>query len=393
MRHTLAWLIRGLVPQRPNRRRGARHYVASPAECLEVRKNLSAGSLTSALLVANPANHGAAATAPAAPNSASTSSGRTMISGASLASGISNSGSNQSSGQSTSSGSPQITGASIAAGLSTQPTVARVTVSDPNDQISEAVYMGSITSSSTEYGTIDSPTDVDMFQVNVTAGQRLSFDVDVTGRFDSVIRLFNSSGRQLKSNDDGAAPGEYSSRESYLEYTFTSGGSYYLGVSGYRNSSYNAVTGTGDTNGSTGEYDLTVQSISSGPVDPPVVRFDTEGNNSFSQANFIGVYGRGYTSDTQYGSTGAGSDTQDWICFRLAGRTTGTIQVTGTYQDLDLELYNSSGSLLARSANAGTRTDTINLNGLAAGTYYARVYPGVYGARSAYAMRFGLSVD
>ena len=267
-----------------------------------------------------------------------------------------------------------------------------IVATDPNDQISEAVNMGTITTPRSESGSIDSPTDVDMFRVAVSAGQRLSFDVDVSGRLDSYIRLFNSAGQQLAINDDGAAPGEARSLESYLEYTFTSGGNYYLGVSGYRNSTYNPITGSGDTNGSTGDYELTVRSISNSPADPAVMRFDTENNNSFSQANFIGVFNRGYSSQTYYGSTGAGSDTQDWTQFRLDGRTTGTIQISGMFQDLDLELYNASGIRIARSANSGTRTDTINLNDLAAGTYYVRVMPGISGARSAYAMRFGLSV-
>lgn len=186
MRHTLNWLIRGLVSQRPSRRRGARNYTAPPAECLETRKNLTA----------------------------------------------------------------VITGASIAASLATQAAGAN----DPDDQMSEARNLGSVTSSRAVSGTIDSSTDVDMFRFTATAGQRLSFDIDVTGRLDSVIRLFDSSGRQVTFNDDGAAPGETGSLASYLEYTFTSGGTYYLGVSGYH--------------GSMGDYELTVQSISSRPATP-----------------------------------------------------------------------------------------------------------------------------
>ena len=111
------------------------------------------------------------------------------------------------------------------------------------------------------------------------------------------------------------------------------------------------------------------------------------------RANFIGVFSQGYSSQTYYGSTGAGSDTQDWISFHLNGRTTGTIQISGMFQDLDLELYNSSGTRIASSRNSGTSTDTISLNGLADGTYFVRVMPGVIGARSAYAMRFGLNVQ
>lgn len=262
-------------------------------------------------------------------------------------------------------------------------------VNDPNDQISEAINMGATGSAHTELGTIDSPTDVDMFGFTVTAGERVFFDIDSPDRrLDSVIRLFDSTGRQLALNDDGAAPGESASYESFLDYTFASGGRYYIGVSGYGNSSYNAVTGTGDTNGRTGDYSLTVTSN-----DPPPVRFDTESNNTISTANFIGVFPPGFYSQTYYGSTGTSPDTQDWIRIRLAGRTSGTIQLSPVTQDLDLELYNANGSRIASSINSGIRVDTINMNGLAAGTYYVHIMPGVSGARGAYALRFGMTVS
>ena len=95
------------------------------------------------------------------------------------------------------------------------------------------------------------------------------------------------------------------------------------------------------------------------------------------RANFIGAFNQGYSSQTCYGSTDAGSDTQ----------------ISGRFQDLDLELYNSSGTRIARSRNSGTSTDTISLNGLANGTYFVRVIPSVIGTRSAYALRFGLNVQ
>jgi len=62
-------------------------------------------------------------------------------------------------------------------------------------------------------------------------------------------------------------------------------------------------------------------------------------------------------------------------------------------QDLDLEVYDSSGRLVGRSINGGTRTDFVNLSNASAGDYYVRVFPGVSGARSAYALRFGLTVS
>jgi hypothetical protein len=68
--------------------------------------------------------------------------------------------------------------------------------------------------------------------------------------------VFNSSGSRIASIDNRAAPGETLGTESYLEYTFTTAGTYYVGVSGKGNQSYSAVTGGGDLAGSTGGYQL-----------------------------------------------------------------------------------------------------------------------------------------
>ena len=126
---------------------------------------------------------------------------------------------------------------------------------DLDDQLGEAHPLsvgGTVTGYSVTPGK-----DVDMFSFSVSAGQSVGFDIDrPSGSLNSWIRLFDASGTQLAYNDDGAAPGESSSLESYLEYAFTSAGTYYLGVSGYSNSSYDAVTGGGDVSGSTGVYTL-----------------------------------------------------------------------------------------------------------------------------------------
>ncbi|MCA8999444.1 MAG: DVUA0089 family protein [Planctomycetaceae bacterium] len=145
--------------------------------------------------------------------------------------------------------------------------------SDTNDQLPEATELVPGTPSS--IFSISPADDVDMFRFTATAGQRFGFDVDrTTGTLDSIVRIFNSSGTQLALNDDGAGPGESFTTESYLQYTFTSGGTYYIGVSGYNNRTYNAVTGAGDSGGvSTGSYRLTMTEIPTGPA-ADVVRFN-----------------------------------------------------------------------------------------------------------------------
>lgn len=128
------------------------------------------------------------------------------------------------------------------------------------------------------------------------------------------------------------------------------------------------------------------------PITPPVDRFDAESNNSMSQANFIKQFGRGSHSNTFYGSTGSGADTQDWFKIRVDGATSGSITLSGMTRDLDLELYNSSGTRIASSTRSGTATDAINLNNLGAGDYFVRVVPYGSGSGSAYALRFGVTV-
>ncbi len=124
-----------------------------------------------------------------------------------------------------------------------------------------------------------------------------------------------------------------------------------------------------------------------------VDRFDSEPNNTISQADFIGQFGQGSHSRTNYGSTGSGTDTRDYFRFRVDGRTTGSLTLSGMTQDLNFALYNASGSRIASSRNSGTRTDAINLRDLTAGDYYIQVFPGVSNARSAYALRLGLNVS
>ncbi|MFO1003588.1 MAG: pre-peptidase C-terminal domain-containing protein [Planctomycetaceae bacterium] len=262
---------------------------------------------------------------------------------------------------------------------------------DSNDQIFEAADFGYIFGAETNRGAIDKSTDVDMFKINVVAGEQLTFDVDSTNAFDSVIRLFDSQGKQIAINDDGAAPGESTSLQSFIDYTFATGGTFYVGVSGYGNSQYNAATGHGDAGGRTGNFTLRISEAA--VAESPVTHFDTESNNSRPTANNIGVFTAGYHSRTFYGSTGSGSDTQDWTRFRIDGTTNGTIQLSGIYQDLDIALYDSTGTRIASSVNGDLRTDTISLSNMRAGTYYIQVFPGVRGARSAYALRFGFRVS
>lgn len=130
---------------------------------------------------------------------------------------------------------------------------------DPDDQISEA-FPVSLNSSTT--ANLENGSDVDLFAFDVAASQTIKFDVDAIGAgglSDALLRIFDASGNELAASDDdaGPAPEGTSGKESFISFTFTTGGRYYAGVSGFNNQSYNATTGAGDsTSTHTGSYTL-----------------------------------------------------------------------------------------------------------------------------------------
>ncbi len=146
-------------------------------------------------------------------------------------------------------------------------------VGDPDDSIAEATALGQVsTTAATANGQISPDIDVDMTSFVVTAGQTVDFDLDTTLNgttgLNSYLRLFNSQGQELASNNNGMAPGEDTiGFDAYLRFTFATGGTYFIGVSNATNITYNALTGDGDTAGGSnaiGTYQLTIQAL---PVD------------------------------------------------------------------------------------------------------------------------------
>ncbi|MBT4692510.1 MAG: S8 family serine peptidase [Planctomycetaceae bacterium] len=84
---------------------------------------------------------------------------------------------------------------------------------------------------------------------------------------DTVMRLFDSNGTELAFNDDDPTGG----LGSYLSYSFTANETYYIGVSGFseQGSVYDAVTGTGTTAGTMGDYTISLAHTDLPPtVDP-----------------------------------------------------------------------------------------------------------------------------
>jgi Ca2+-binding RTX toxin-like protein len=110
-------------------------------------------------------------------------------------------------------------------------------------------------------------------------------------------------------------------------------------------------------------YDVDVYaSRSYSPVDnagntPSAARAITVGSSSTSYTDWVGS-----------------TDTNDYYRFSLANSGNFNLNLTGMTADADVQLLNSSGSLIASSTNGGTASESIT-GQLSAGTYYIRVYP------------------
>lgn len=142
--------------------------------------------------------------------------------------------------------------------------------SEPNDTISGAkkirLKTGGIVDMSGTIG--DNPSvnpgeDVDFYSVKLKAGQTMTVDIDanaIGSSLDSFISVFDAFGNRVAYNDDcfDYKRGGYSV-DSYLEYTASAKGTYYIGVSSCGNSNYDPVTGAGVAEGnSAGSYQLLV---------------------------------------------------------------------------------------------------------------------------------------
>ncbi|MEM1012848.1 MAG: pre-peptidase C-terminal domain-containing protein [Planctomycetota bacterium] len=139
---------------------------------------------------------------------------------------------------------------------------------DPDDTFAEAILLGLIGPAGATSGAVDISTDgddVDVYRFDVAAGQTVGFDIDraVGSTLDPVMRLFDDTGTQLQFEDDGVAPdepfGTDDNRGGYFEFTFTTAGTFYVGVSAFGNDAYDPITGDGDNVAATnGGYELVV---------------------------------------------------------------------------------------------------------------------------------------
>jgi len=149
---------------------------------------------------------------------------------------------------------------------------------EPNDTTFDALDTGigsgitTFTGTGTIGDTANDANDVDMFVVDLAAGQTINVDIDanqIGSPLDPIITEFDSQGQILDSNDD------FDGLDSFLQFTAATSGLHYIGVSSFANfagTSFGGfffggyspfIEGSGTNGFSTGDYTLHVTSAGS----------------------------------------------------------------------------------------------------------------------------------
>jgi hypothetical protein len=218
---------------------------------------------------------------------------------------------------------------------------------EQNDTLSTAYNLGTLSSSKTISNLVMADS-ADWYKFTVVnkpgANDTVSINLqDWQGDLD--LGLYNAYGTRLRFS------GTANNTET-VSLSGLSAGTYYIRVYGY----------LGATNPS---YSLSVN------LAAPLVDDSYENNDTISTAKDLGALSA-LTSISNL----VMADGNDWYKFSMgaAGTSTDFVSVNSTSAqgDLDLELYNASGTRLAASTSP-TDSEQVSLSGRAAGTYYVHV--------------------
>lgn len=263
---------------------------------------------------------------------------------------------------------------------------------EPNDTFIEAIDSGLSTYESGHFifnGEIgDNPavlptSDVDLVRVEASAGDRLVLDTGVNGDFNSVLRLFDDRGNPLAFSDDDPDPGDSEGeiiRDSYIDFFVPADGTYYVGISGYRNFDYDPTlegSGSGD---STGGYGFGLTHI------PSSLDEFNESNNILTEAIDTGLTDPG----SFYGLSVLGNNPDitpkldvDLFKFQLDAGQSITIDTDaeqiGSEADTILRLFDDLGNELASSDDTPAPNEEwsydsyLRFTATESGTYYAGI--------------------
>ncbi|ELR97422.1 PPC domain-containing protein [Gloeocapsa sp. PCC 73106] len=204
------------------------------------------------------------------------------------------------------------------------------------------------TQSFTDYVGPTSANDYYRFSLNNTS----NFSLALNGMSaDGDVQLLNSSGGVITSSTAGGSSAESIS-------TTLGAGTYYVRVFPF--------------NGAITNYNLSLGADGAG--------------NSLGAARSIGAL----SATQRFFDYVGNNDTNDYYSFSLSNYSNFSLALSGMTADGDVQLLNSSGSVIASSAAGSTTAEFIN-TALGAGTYYVRVYP-FGGANTNYELSLGATI-
>ncbi|MFM7273140.1 MAG: DVUA0089 family protein [Gammaproteobacteria bacterium] len=128
---------------------------------------------------------------------------------------------------------------------------------------------GTLATGASVSGNLQTANDTDWFRLTLTAGQTYIFRMDHSdpnGFLDPVLALFDASGGFLQENDDLWSDDSYRDRDSLIQFTPSSSGTYYLSAEGYQ--------GTGPYTLRALQDDFTANSQTTGVVRLDGIRVD-----------------------------------------------------------------------------------------------------------------------
>ncbi len=164
---------------------------------------------------------------------------------------------------------------------------------ESNDRRSTAVNVGTVFTT-TPYrhagfiGDAGGSTDYDLYKISLNAGATINATVAPSATLNSTVRLFDANGVAIAFSNSGAATGATDT----LSFMSMTGGTFYLGVSNSVNSGYTVDGGSLTSGGTTGSYQLTIQTTAAFSA--------SDNNSSFGTSTGLGVLGTGgqlFTSD------------------------------------------------------------------------------------------------
>lgn len=205
--------------------------------------------------------------------------------------------------------------------------------------IGSAKDLGVLGTKSTSNWIVNGADDDDYYKF--TVAQPGNIVVKVTGlKADLDVELLNSGGSLLTHSVNGGRTDEN------ITFNTTTGGVFYVHV----------IHGDA-AHLTTSPYTLSITAPT-----------DTAGN-SIGSAKSLTLVGGAAAASGFVGDV----DTEDWYKVSVtSGQLHGTL--SGLSGDADLEVYNSSGTLLTFSRHGGTLNEQVDLTGLASGNYFFRVY-------------------